>query len=82
VSDNIYIYICIYIYEREVPARALNLNSARYPVHGPYGDIPLQGKIPTVDPGIEPGTLCLLVGSSDHQATRLIMNIKLFVAEY
>jgi hypothetical protein len=33
----------------------LNLNSKDYPDHGRYGDLPLQGKIPTAEPGIEPG---------------------------
>ena len=34
--------------------------------------IPLQGKIPMVEPGIEPGTLWLVVRSSDHQTMRLV----------
>jgi hypothetical protein len=55
--------------EREVPVGALNLNSTGYPDHGRYGDLPLQGKIPTTESGIEPRTSCLVVGSSDHQAT-------------
>jgi hypothetical protein len=58
------------VYERGVPA--LNLNSSGYPDHGRCGDLPLQGKIPTAEPGIEPGTSRLVVGSSDHQATRLV----------
>ena len=36
------------------------------------GILPLQGKIPTVEPGIEPGTSWLVVRSSDHQTTRLV----------
>ena len=36
------------------------------------GILPLQGKIPIVEPGIEPGTSWLVVGSSDHQTTRLV----------
>jgi hypothetical protein len=39
------------IYEYGVPGGALNLNSTNYPDHGHH-----QGKIPMVDPGIEPGT--------------------------
>jgi hypothetical protein len=39
------------VYEYEVPRGALNLNSTNYPDHDP-----LQGKIPVVGPGIEPGT--------------------------
>jgi hypothetical protein len=58
--------------EREVPRWALNLNSTDYPDHGRYGDIPLQRKIPTAEPGIEPGTSCLIVRSADHQAMKLV----------
>jgi hypothetical protein len=29
-------------------------------------------KIPTAEPGIEPGTSWIVVRSSDHQATRLV----------
>jgi hypothetical protein len=45
------------IYEYEVPGRALNLKSTNYPDHGHHGDLPLQGKIPVAELGIEPGTL-------------------------
>jgi hypothetical protein len=62
----------IYIYERGVPGGALNRNSTSYPAHGHYGDLPLQGKIPTAELGIEPGTSRLIVRSSDLQATRLV----------
>jgi hypothetical protein len=44
------------IYEYEVPGGALYLNSTNYPDHGHHGDHPLQGKIPMVELGIEPGT--------------------------
>jgi hypothetical protein len=37
------------IYEYEVPV----LN---YPDHGRHGDLPLKGKIPMAEPGIETGT--------------------------
>jgi hypothetical protein len=40
----------------EVLGGALNLNSTNYPDHGHQGDLPLQGKIPMAEPGIEPGT--------------------------
>jgi hypothetical protein len=60
------------MYERGVPEEALNLNSTCYPDHGHYGDLPLQGKIPTAEPGIEPETSWLVVRSSDHQVTRLV----------
>jgi hypothetical protein len=62
----------MYVYERGVPGGALNRNSTSYPDHGRYGDLPLQGKMPTAEPGIEPGTSRLVVRNSDHQATRLI----------
>jgi hypothetical protein len=58
--------------EREAPGGALNLSSTSYPDHGRCGDLTLQGKIPTAEPGIEPGTSWLVVRRSDHQATRLI----------
>jgi hypothetical protein len=65
VSDD----IC----ECGVPGGALNLNSTGYSEHGGYRDLLLQGKILTTKPGIEPGTSWLVVRSSDHQATRLVL---------
>jgi hypothetical protein len=62
--------------ERGVPGGALNLSSTSYSDHGRYGDLTLQGKIPTAEPGIETGTLLLVVISSDHQATRLVTVLK------
>jgi hypothetical protein len=44
------------IYDYGVPGGALNLNSTNYPDHGHHGDPPYQGKIPMVEPGIEPRT--------------------------
>jgi hypothetical protein len=44
------------IYEYDVPGGDLNLNSTKLADHGHHGDLPLQGKIPMVQPGIEPGT--------------------------
>jgi hypothetical protein len=61
------------IYARGVPGGPLNLNSTCYPGHGCYGFLPLQGKIPNAEPGIEPGTSWLVVRSSDHQAMMLVM---------
>jgi hypothetical protein len=58
--------------ERGVPGGALNLSSTSYPDHGRRRDLPLQGKIPTSEPRIEPGTSWLVVRSSDHQAARLV----------
>jgi hypothetical protein len=49
-------------YERGIPGGALSLKSTNYPDQGHHGDRPLLGKIPTVGPGIEPGTSCLLAG--------------------
>ena len=44
------------------------------------GILPPQGKIPMVEPGIEPGTSWLVVRSSDHQTTRLVVGkVKLTV---
>jgi hypothetical protein len=67
------IYIYIYINERGVPGGALNLNYTGDSDHGRYGDLPLQGKIPMAEPGIEPGTSWLVVRCSNHQATRLVI---------
>jgi hypothetical protein len=50
------------IYEYEVPGGALNINSINYPDHG----LPLQGKTPLEEPGIEPGTSRSVVRNSDH----------------
>jgi hypothetical protein len=43
------------IYGYGVPGGALNLSSTNYPDHGHHGDLSLQGKIPMVEAGIEPG---------------------------
>jgi hypothetical protein len=61
------------MYERRVPGGALNPNSTGYPDHGRYGNLSVQGKIPTAEPGIEPETSWLVVRRSDHQATRLVI---------
>jgi hypothetical protein len=44
------------IYKYEVPGEALNLNSTRLPRPWSPWESSLQGKIPMVEPGIEPGT--------------------------
>jgi hypothetical protein len=44
------------IHEYEVPGGALTQVLLNYPDHGHHGNLPLQGKIPIVEPGIEPGT--------------------------
>ena len=54
------------IRENEVPGWALKSISTNYPDHGHHGDFPLPGKIPMVEPGIEPGTAWLVVRKLDH----------------
>jgi hypothetical protein len=44
------------IYEYEVPGGTLNLNYTNYPDHSRLGDLPLEGKIPMAEPGLEPET--------------------------
>jgi hypothetical protein len=44
------------IYEYEVPGGALYLNSTNLARPWSPRDLPLQGKIPMAEPGIEPGT--------------------------
>jgi hypothetical protein len=61
-----------YIYESGIPGWALNLNSTSYPDHVRYGDLPLQEKISTAQPGIEPETSWLVVRSFDHQTMRQV----------
>ena len=46
--------------------RELKFRSNIYPDHGHHGDPPPTRKIPMVELGIEPGTSCLVVRSSDH----------------
>jgi hypothetical protein len=58
---------------------ALNLNSTGYTDHGCYGDLPLQRKIPTAEPGIEPGTSWVVERSSDHQVMRLVLSTNVFL---
>jgi hypothetical protein len=67
--------------ERGVPGGALNLSYTSHSDHGRRGDIPLQGKIPTAETEIEPGTSSLVVRKCDHQATRLVIFV-LFVLFY
>ena len=42
--------------EDEIPGGALSQNLLTYPDHGHHRNLSLQGKIPMVEPGIEPGT--------------------------
>ena len=41
--------------------KGLKPKSTNYTDHGHHGNLFLQGKIPMVEPGIEPGTSCLVV---------------------
>ena len=52
--------------EDEVPEGALRLNLRTTQTMVTTGIFPLQGKIPVVEPGIEPGTSCLVVRDPDH----------------
>ena len=54
-----------HVYEDEVPGWALKSKSTNYPDNVHHGDLPLPGKIPIVEPGIEPGTW-LVVRNLDH----------------
>ena len=50
--------------------------STNYPDHGHHGDLPLLGKIPMVEPGIEPRTSWLVVRNPDNQTTKLVTHFK------
>ena len=52
--------------------RGLKPKSTNYPDHGHHGNLSLQGKIPMVEPGIEPGTSWLIVRDPDHLPMRLV----------
>jgi hypothetical protein len=54
----------------------LKSKSTNYPDHGHLGDPPPTRKIPMVETGIEPGTSWLVVRSSDHQTTRLVIHVR------
>ena len=46
--------------------RGLKPKSTNYPDHGHHGNLSLQGKVPMVEPGIQPGTSGLVVRDPDH----------------
>jgi hypothetical protein len=48
---------------QEAPWTQVLLN---HPDHGHHGNLPLQGKVPMVEPGIEPGISWSVVRNSDH----------------
>jgi hypothetical protein len=47
------------IHEYEVPGGALTQVLLNYPDYGHHGNLPIQGKIPMVEPGIEPRDLMM-----------------------
>ena len=53
--------------------RGLKSRFTNYPDHGHHGDPPPTRKIPMVEPGIETGSSWLVVRSSDHYTTRLVI---------
>ena len=55
-----------------MPGGALSLDLLTTQTIITTGILPLQGKLPMVELGIEPGTSWLVVRSSDHQTTRLV----------
>ena len=55
-----------------VPGGPLNLNSTNLPRPWSQRESSPSGKIPTVEPRIEPGTAWLVVRNSDHLTTRLV----------
>jgi hypothetical protein len=54
------------IYGYGVSGGAVKLNSTNYPDYGYRGDVPIQGKIPMEEPGIEPENSSSVVRTSDH----------------
>ena len=52
--------------EDEIPGGGLKPKSPNYPDHGHHGNLSLQGKIPMLEPRIEPGTSWLVVRDPDH----------------
>ena len=52
--------------EDEIPGRALSLNLLTTQTMVTHENLSLQGKIPMVEPGIEPGTSWLVVRDPDH----------------
>ena len=58
--------VWVVIEEDLVPGGALNLNSTNLPRPWSLRVSSLSRKIPTVEPGIEPGTSWLVVRDSEH----------------
>ena len=52
--------------EGEIPGGALSLNLLTTQTMVTTGNLSLRGKIPIVEPGIEPGTSWLVVRDPDH----------------
>ena len=64
--------VWVVIEEDVVPGGALNLNSTNLSSPWSPRESSPSRKIPTVEPGIEPGTSWLVVRDSDHKTTRLV----------
>ena len=64
--------VWVVIKEDVLPGGALNLNSTNLPRPWSPRESTPSRKIPTVEPGIEPGTSLLVVRDSDHYSTRLV----------
>ena len=58
--------VWVVIEEDVVPGGALNVNSTDLPRRWSLRESSPSRKIPTVEPGIEPGTSWLVVRDSDH----------------
>ena len=58
--------VWVVIEEDVVPGEALNLNSTNLPRPWSQRESSSSMKIPTVDPGIEPGNSWLVVRDSEH----------------
>ena len=56
-----------------MPGGPLNQNSTNLPRPWSPWESSSSRKIPTVEPGIEPGTSWLILRNSDHQTTRLVI---------
>ena len=56
-----------------MPGGPLNLNSTNLPRPWSPRESSPSGKFPTVEPGIEPGTSCLVVRETDHETEILML---------
>ena len=70
------------MYEGGIPGGALNLNVLTNQTMVTTGNFSLQGKIPMLEPGIEPGTSWLVVRDPDHYTTRLVPPSRVTLMNY